>query len=170
MKIVVTGDKKLRKVFKQLPQAAQRRVLAKVVTRGAKPLVVAARRKARRMTGALAKSIKVRRPRPKYKTTRLAVVGPAYGKKAYRQQWNKRKKSVTLRAVGKKRESEYEGLMYRNPGKYGHLVEGGHGGPHPAPAYPFMEPAIREVGDVAVADMLDAAWDGIQAEVAKLRG
>jgi HK97 gp10 family phage protein len=30
------------------------------------------------------------------------------------------------------------------PGNVAHLVEFGHGGPHPAPAHPFMRPALDE--------------------------
>lgn len=34
--------------------------------------------------------------------------------------------------------------IFEDPAKIGHLVEFGHGGPHPAPAYPFMRPAWDE--------------------------
>ncbi len=34
---------------------------------------------------------------------------------------------------------------YADPTKYGKLVEKGHGGPHPAKAYPFLVPALNEV-------------------------
>ena len=30
---------------------------------------------------------------------------------------------------------------------HAHLVEHGHGGPHPAPAHPFLEPALEETED-----------------------
>lgn len=33
--------------------------------------------------------------------------------------------------------------LYHKPSKIGHLVEFGHGGPHPAQAYPFMVPAAE---------------------------
>lgn len=36
---------------------------------------------------------------------------------------------------------------YEIPGHIGHLVEFGHGGPHPAPAYPFMIPAAESEQD-----------------------
>jgi HK97 gp10 family phage protein len=32
----------------------------------------------------------------------------------------------------------------KNEGFHGHLIEFGHGGPHPAPAFPFMRPAYDE--------------------------
>ena len=35
------------------------------------------------------------------------------------------------------------GAISGRPTKYGHLVEFGHGGPHAAPAYPFMIPAAE---------------------------
>lgn len=36
-----------------------------------------------------------------------------------------------------------KGALLARPTKYGHLVEFGHGGPHPAPAFPFMLPAAE---------------------------
>lgn len=50
--------------------------------------------------------------------------------------------------TGKNRE--YPNVMVgprvkgKNEGFHGHLVEFGHGGPHPAPANPFMRPAYDE--------------------------
>lgn len=40
---------------------------------------------------------------------------------------------------------------------HAHLVEMGHGGPKPAPAHPFLEPAVEETAD--------AVWDAIMKEL-----
>lgn len=44
------------------------------------------------------------------------------------------------------------GISYkRHPKAHNaHLVEGGHGGPHPAPPHPFWEPAVQLHGQQAV--------------------
>ena len=34
--------------------------------------------------------------------------------------------------------------VYQDPSKIGHLLEFGHGGPHPAPAHPHLRPAFDE--------------------------
>lgn len=48
------------------------------------------------------------------------------------------------------------GVSYkRTRAHHAHLVEGGHGGPHPAPPHPFWEPAVRAHATEAVEAMLD---------------
>ena len=42
-----------------------------------------------------------------------------------------------------------------------HLVERGHGGPKPAPAHPFMEPAI----EMSEADVMDAIMTALTREL-----
>lgn len=42
------------------------------------------------------------------------------------------------------------GISYaRTRAHHAHLVEGGHGGPHPAPPHPFWAPAVTAYGDEA---------------------
>lgn len=43
---------------------------------------------------------------------------------------------------------------------HAHLVEGGHGGPHPAPPHPFWEPAVKAHGEDAV--------DALEYEVSEI--
>lgn len=62
--------------------------------------------------------------------------------------------------IGRRRKSESSsaveiGIFYPDA-PYAHLVEGGHGGPKAAPAYPFMEPAI-EMSEADVMDVIMAA-------------
>lgn len=54
------------------------------------------------------------------------------------------------------------GISYKRHKKarHAHLVEGGHGGPHPAPPHPFWEPAVRLHGQEAV-DAIDDVADEI---------
>ena len=47
---------------------------------------------------------------------------------------------------------------------HAHLVEGGHGGPHPAPPHPFWEPAVKAHGEDAV-DALEAELSDIEDAV-----
>jgi len=47
------------------------------------------------------------------------------------------------------------GVNYRRA-PHGHLVEYGHAGPHPAPAYPFFRPAIDEVKGQVQSNMKEA--------------
>ena len=44
---------------------------------------------------------------------------------------------------------------------HAHLVEQGHGGPHPAPAHPFMEPAANEAEEAVTAAIMAVLTGGI---------
>lgn len=55
------------------------------------------------------------------------------------------------------------GKTFRRPAKYAHLVEKGHGGPKPAPAHPFAEPAFQKTAQRAT----DAAADAFAKEILK---
>jgi hypothetical protein len=57
--------------------------------------------------------------------------------------------------------------IYYDPSKVLHLVEGGHGGPHPAPPHPFMKPAL-EASTSAIETTLETELNkGIADAVAK---
>lgn len=58
------------------------------------------------------------------------------------------------------------GISYtRHKGAHhAHLVEGGHGGPHPAPPHPFWEPAVKAHGEDAV-DALEVEIQDIEDAV-----
>lgn len=58
---------------------------------------------------------------------------------------------IKIRTGGK--PSAYVGV-WGEPVAY--YVERGHGGPHPAPAHPYMEPAADEAEDEVTAAILDA--------------
>lgn len=42
-----------------------------------------------------------------------------------------------------------------------HLVEGGHGGPRPAPAHPFLQPAFEQAEDMITQVILDELTSGL---------
>lgn len=63
----------------------------------------------------------------------LAVIGPRRG---FKSQIGVRKRSGKFSQKGDP--------IYEDPANIGHLVEFGHGGPHPAPPHPFMRPAWDE--------------------------
>lgn len=44
----------------------------------------------------------------------------------------------------KQAQSKKGDPVFYDPAKIAHLVENGHGGPHPAPAYPFLRPAFEQ--------------------------
>ena len=52
-------------------------------------------------------------------------------------------------------EPQYGGLHV--PGNVAHLVEFGHGGPHPAPAHPFMRPSLDEKRGAALTEVENEA-------------
>jgi len=96
-----------------------------------------------RETGALAKAegVKV--------TKNAAIIGP--------------RSNFSIQAPGSKakqiRKQVRKGLLAkrdelrRRPVRYAHLVEKGHGGPHPAGAHPFLEPALAQGAAGATAAM-----------------
>jgi HK97 gp10 family phage protein len=138
--LTLVGDKRLLRKFDRLDRSVQRRLAAKHLSRGASPILKALRAAAPRQSGATSKSIRMRRPKPKRKGTRLFVIGPVLKEFFFRRtKTGKRvgtsaKKAATLATAEK-----------RNPGKYSHLVERGHGGPHPAPAHAWAGPTFKRV-------------------------
>jgi hypothetical protein len=53
------------------------------------------------------------------------------------------------------------------PALIAHLVEFGHGGPKPAPAYPFIRPAWEESREACIAAIRDTLEAGIVTELSK---
>lgn len=143
--ISIIGDKAVIRNLHSLAERTQRKILKKVVRRVQKPMIAEARRRVRRRSGQLAKSLgTVIRT---YKQTNvIAVAGPRGG---FRTTWNGRP---------------------IDPVFYAHLVEGGHRiarggklaskkgrrtkgkqGEHTGdvPAYPFLGPAFEANKDTA---------------------
>ncbi len=57
--------------------------------------------------------------------------------------------------------------IFYDPAFIAHLVEMGHGGPHPAPAHPFLRPAYMESVPVMKSIMQTALREGLEAEAIK---
>jgi hypothetical protein len=92
----------------------------------------------RERTGALEKSMGVRLTENRKRLTASAVIGPRQG---FVIAYDRRTGKV-LSGKGKTfRANRARFKIVHDPSKIGHLVELGHGGPHPAPAYPFLRPA-----------------------------
>ncbi len=55
------------------------------------------------------------------------------------------------------------GISYKRHklARHAHLVEGGHGGPHPAPPHPFWEPAVQAHGQEAAQALEDTIGEMI---------
>ena len=152
----VLGIPELLDALRKLKDATQRKYMRTGVEKAMRVLRSAARSLAPRESGLLAKSMSyVIRTYPQ-KNLVLGVAGPAWGFKSPVQK-NRRNK---LQIVSKKKrallsEAELDSMAYRDPAKYGHLLEGGHelvrsrkgikrtiG--HVA-ARPFLKPAYRAV-------------------------
>ncbi len=57
--------------------------------------------------------------------------------------------------------------VYEDPALIAHLVERGHGGPHPAPPHPFARPAWDEHKSRVPGAVAAEAWKGIKEELGK---
>ena len=66
-----------------------------------------------------------------------------------RQNAEPHRRSGKLQAAlkAKERSGAVDVGVFDNDAPHAHLVELGHGGPKPAPAYPFMEPAYVDTAD-----------------------
>jgi HK97 gp10 family phage protein len=139
------GDKALERKLRTLGDRVQRRVLRSAVNASASPVVKAAKRKAKKQSGTLKKSL---------------------GKKVLT---NKKHQSVTA-LVGPRKgvQGTFKGKV-RKPSRYAHLVEKGfideHGNHH-APQ-PFLNPAMQETQGEALGIMKSKLAEGVAKEAAK---
>jgi HK97 gp10 family phage protein len=69
------------------------------------------------------------------------------------------------RKNGSVRNLQSEGDSFIVPRNYAHLVEFGHGGPHPAPAHPFMRPAFDEGKAAAIQAVADKIRLDVEEEL-----
>lgn len=65
-------------------------------------------------------------------------------------------------------KKQFGAAQYRNPTRYAHLVEKGHGGPRPAKAYPFIGPAQDYGNTVGWAKFKSKLREGIETEARRL--
>jgi HK97 gp10 family phage protein len=148
----VAGLEELKAVLADVDRRVRKQALQKAIRAAANVVLRKAKANVRRRSGLLARSLGV-----KVKTYRgdkqggavVAVIGP---RKGYRQQ-------VGTYARGPKKGQP----KYENPTQVAHLIEKGHGGPHPARAYPFLRPAL----DTSRGEVLEAVAKAVQAELHK---
>lgn len=154
--VKVTGVQELADRFGNLKVAIVNKAWRKGLTKAAQ--VVAKATKAnistKTATGFLRKSIgqKVKVPRVNPRTG--AAAKPAYAIVGPRSKFREFRGLYTR---GKQKGFAREHI----PAKIAHLVEYGHGGPHPAPAYPFMRPAWQSTKARAFAELRRAAEEVI---------
>jgi hypothetical protein len=79
--------------------------------------------------------------------TVVAVIGPRLGFK---------------RPMGIRKRGKHKGeAFYQDPANIAHLVEYGHGGPAPAPAYPHLRPAVDCNKEAVMEDIAEAVREEI---------
>jgi HK97 gp10 family phage protein len=122
--------------FGALKVSARNKAIRKGLTVGARIVQKAAKANCKTKTGhgvlrkSIGQKVKIPRANPRTKAKAkpgYAVIGP---RRKFKQQ------------VGTYTRGPRAGQpKYEDPANIAHLVEFGHGGPHPAPAHPFMRPA-----------------------------
>lgn len=140
-KWALDGDKALmRKLAALAKPSSVRRVMRPSIRAGCSIVNKAAKARAPKRTGALKKSIGV-----KIKSMRNGTiwggVGPRLGYE------------VTMP----------DGSIH-DPAMVGHMVELGHGGPNPAPAHPFLRPALDANRAIAIAKIATKARERLRKE------
>lgn len=186
--IQIIGLDKALRAFNQFPRGIRNKHLRMALAAAGGTIRDAAVPLVRRDSGALAKSLIVKVPKPSQSGNASepmsAVVGPRRGSGKILR----RTSSGTLRAfgaanralkgarkrLGRERSAVKEvlrsfgGSEYRNPSRYAHLIEKGHGGKRPAPAYPFLGPAARSAGQAAGERAMGKLIQGVQEESARV--
>ncbi len=168
----VTGLKEIVERLQQLDRKVKKRIVRKAVTKAARPVLRAAKEKCpTRKTPPLVLSRKGMREWTKLEDVQVlkkslitkikayargavaAIIGPRSGTK------------VQVGTVRRKRLGATVGMpIFEDPARIAHLVEFGHGGPHPAPPRPFMRPAWDETKETAAWILRDEILSGIERE------
>jgi HK97 gp10 family phage protein len=156
----VEGEAELRRNFDRLQEKVQKRALRRGTTKAAQAVHRAAKSAARRQTGLLQKSLgyKVTVKILAGRAVAFARIGPRRG---FRQKVLRTPKGVRVLRKKELGIAKAHNLgQYRDPVRYAHLVEKGHGGPHAAGAFPFLGPAFERTktqGREAIAQECRAA-------------
>jgi HK97 gp10 family phage protein len=138
----ITGVQEVLSRLDGVKRSLRNRILKGACRKAARPVAKAARAKLDEnesvVTGALRRSIGVKVGVSK-RGVAYAVIGPR--RKTKRDKYG----NVSLTAFGRAEKRRVEkGQATDDPAYYAHLVEYGHGGPHPAPPKPFLRPAYDE--------------------------
>lgn len=147
--IGLVGDAALRSRLNALANNAARKVMRPAIAAGLKPIREEARRNA--SPGAV-----------------LSVEASGLMKRAIKASAKGRKDNVTGKVyVDRTTEGTVDGKKHV-PGNIAHLVEFGHGGPAPAPAHPFLRPALDSKRSAALSAVTDRARQEFEKYAAEL--
>ena len=158
---VVIGSKELLQALRELPKRVQSGIENKVIRAASKTVIAKARGLVPVQFGLLKKSlgVKIKRYRG-YADAPAKIVAIIGARRGY----GKVVGSETLK-TSEGRDVQYGGHK-ADPANYAHLVEYGHGGPHPAAPHPFLVPALEQsnAGNV----MREKLSELVQIEASKL--
>lgn len=144
------GAKELDHLFREMPGRIKKRVL---------------RRGIGKATTVITREAKKRAP-TRTKTTKKSLTRKV---KTYAASGNVVGVVGSDRSVEATIASQTGGQPKRHiPANILHLIEKGHGGPHPAPAHPFLEPAAQASQGPASKVAIDTMKQAIDSELAKL--
>lgn len=166
----VYGIPETLKAFDELPKRMRVKHLRIALNAAAGLIRDAAKARVRRESGLLAASLKtkVAIPDASYNVKHhgkpaYAVIGPArnvVGPVLNGKVLSVRKATKHVLSGGK--------VETRRPSRYAHLIERGHGGPRPAPAYPFLGPAVAASKEQALSRAVEKLRSGLEQEAAAL--
>lgn len=161
--IALQGADEIRARLATLRGAVQRQIVESAVSSALSIIAKAAKARCPKDTGMLKASIGVKVKTYSGSGAVWGAVGPRRGG-AYDV-------AGALKFVRKGGKAPHGAEKARiNPVRYAHLVEFGHGGPQPAPAHPFLRPALDENREVALGTLRGRVQQGIERVVAKSQG
>jgi HK97 gp10 family phage protein len=167
----VTGLDQTFKALALVSQQVQKKILRDAVTQASKPVLDAARQKVPvnagwlaelGLGGVLKKSLARRVTTSRKKGSVTVTIGPRRGFKMVTDAAGGRRLERT--AAAKVVVTKGGRTVTVNPTRIAPLVELGHGGPHPAPAHPFLRPAWDENKSQVEATLKRVILEGIEAE------
>lgn len=138
--LAVKGDKKLAKALHKLPNGVYNRVVRGANGKLMRPVLRTAKQLVPVRYGLVKKALGIKTKTYPRKGVIFTAVGVRSG---FHQPVGSQVKKKAGRGEGGRFQSK--GVKVTNkvisPSKYAHLAELGHGGPHPAPAHPYIRPA-----------------------------
>jgi hypothetical protein len=151
--MTIEGMPELKAICRELPTRSVKKAFRAGFNAAGTPVARAMRRHAAKKSGLLRKSI-----RKKVKTypngSTICIVGPDRN---------------VVGSYGVRKRGKHVGQTIKHrPAFISHLVDKGHGGPHPAPAHEFRDPAWRETKDKAEQIVKDKTIATLEAEGRKL--
>ena len=166
LKVKIEGLEPVLAKLRALPKKTQTKILRPLISKAGTQVLQTERGTVPVAEGWLKRSLgtKVR----VYKGTVVVMVGPRTGYQRIRARTIGRVgKLVFVQKSGRKLSAFGKKLAKgttKRPTKYAHLVEYGHGGPHPAPPHPFARPAWDTKKDAIKSLLETGIIEGIERE------